>query len=136
MAAPKSIVVSGKRKRAIAKATIKAGKGTIRINKQLLKTVEPEISRLRLQEPLEIAENLKDKVNINITMQGGGYQSKIEAARLTIAKALLAFSNNNAELKQSFLNYDRHLLIADTRRNEPHKPNDSKPRAKRQFSKR
>jgi small subunit ribosomal protein S9 len=136
MAAPKSIVVSGKRKRAIAKATIKAGKGTIRINKQLLKTIEPEISRLRLQEPLEIAENLKDKVNINITMQGGGSQSQIEAARLTIAKALLAFSNNNAELKQSFLNYDRHLLIADTRRNEPHKPNDSKPRAKRQFSKR
>jgi small subunit ribosomal protein S9 len=136
MVAKKSIVVSGKRKRAIARATITPGKGIIRINKQLLKTIEPEISRLRLQEPLEIAGDYKNKVNININLKGGGSQSQIEAARLTIAKALLAYTNNNAELKQSFLNYDRHLLIADTRRNEPHKPNDSKPRAKRQFSKR
>ena len=134
MAAQKPIVVSGKRKRAIARATITPGKGNIRINKQLLKTIEPEILRLRIEEPLQIASNYSNKVNIKINLKGGGSQSQIEAARLAVAKALLAFSNNNPELKQNFLNYDRHLLVADVRRNEPHKPNDSKPRAKRQKS--
>lgn len=132
----KTINLSGSRKKAVARATIKEGTGIIRINKQPINIIEPEISRLRLQEPLEIATDYAKKVNIDIKVAGGGSQSQIEACRLAIAKSIYAFSNKNPQLRIDFLAYDRHLLVADTRRNEPHKPNDSKPRAKRQFSKR
>ncbi|MBT5215425.1 30S ribosomal protein S9 [Candidatus Woesearchaeota archaeon] len=132
----KTINLSGSRKKAVARATIKEGTGIVRINKQPINIIEPEISRLRLQEPLEIATDYAKKVNIDIKVAGGGSQSQIEACRLAIAKSIYAFSNKNPQLRIDFLAYDRHLLVADTRRNEPHKPNDSKPRAKRQFSKR
>ena len=128
--------VSGSRKKAIARATVREGKGNVVINQQNLATIEPLLSRLRLQEPLEIATDYAKKVNIDIKVAGGGSQSQIEACRLAIAKSIYAFSNKNPQLRIDFLAYDRHLLVADTRRNEPHKPNDSKPRAKRQFSKR
>ena len=132
----KTINTSGSRKKAVARATIKEGTGQVRVNKQPINIIEPEISRLRLQEPLEIAKDYAKKVNIDIKVAGGGSQSQIEACRLAIAKSIYAFSNKNPQLRTDFLAYDRHLLVADTRRNEPHKPNDSKPRAKRQFSKR
>jgi len=126
--------VSGSRKKAIARATVREGKGNVVINQQNLATIEPEASRLRLQEPLELAQELASKVDIKIKVHGGGSESQIEATRLAIAKAIFAFSKKDPQLKKDFLNYDRHLLVADVRRNEPHKPNDSKPRAKRQKS--
>ncbi len=129
----KVVNVSGKRKKAIARATLKEGKGIIKINNQPLDIYEPEIARMKITEPLLIAGNLAKTVNINVNVYGGGWQSQAEASRLAIAKALVEFSNSKA-LKQQFLDYDRHLLVADVRRNEPHKPNDSKPRAKRQKS--
>jgi len=127
----KTIHEVGTRKKAKARATLHEGKGYIRINKKLLSTIEPELVRIRIQEPLIIAKEYSNKVNINVNVQGGGAQAQVEAARLAIARALLAHSKNNKQLRQDFLDYDRHLLIADVRRNEPHKPNDSKPRAKR-----
>jgi small subunit ribosomal protein S9 len=78
----KTLNVSGSRKKAIARASIKEGKGTIRINKQNINTMEPEISRLRLQEPLEIAKDYASNVDIDLKVHGGGSQSQIEAARL------------------------------------------------------
>jgi small subunit ribosomal protein S9 len=126
--------VSGSRKKAIARATVREGKGNVVINQQNLATIEPLLSRLRLQEPLELAQELASKVDIKVKVHGGGSQSQIEATRLAIAKAIFVFSKQDPQLKKDFLNYDRHLLVADLRRNEPHKPNDSKPRAKRQKS--
>jgi len=73
--------------------------------------------------------------DIEIKTFGGGKESQIQAARLGIAKALVKFTNNT-DLKKAFLDYDRHLLVADTRRKEAYKPDDSKARAKRQSSKR
>jgi len=131
--ASKTLVVSGKRKRAIARATVKVGSGKVRLNGTPIELVEPEISRLRLQEAIELAGPLAKSIDIDINISGGGVASQIEASRLAIAKGFIAFSKSE-DLKKLYLNYDRHLLIADTRRNEPHKPNDSKPRAKRQKS--
>ncbi|MEM4247804.1 MAG: 30S ribosomal protein S9, partial [Candidatus Nanoarchaeia archaeon] len=54
--------------------------------------------------------------------------------RLAIAKALVGFTGSK-ELRQKFLDYDRHLLVADTRRKEPRKwGTHSRARAKRQKS--
>lgn len=127
----KAIHVSGKRKKAIARATLKEGKGIIRINKQLLEVYQPEMCRMKVMEPLLLAGDFSKKVNINIEVNGGGQVAQAEAARLTIGKSLAKYNNG---LKKVFLDYDRGLLVADKRRNEPSKPNDSKPRAARQKS--
>ncbi len=129
----KIIHVSGKRKRAIARATLKDGKGIIRINSMLLNTFQPYIYRLKIQEPLLLAGDFANKIDINVNVRGGGVMAQADACRLAIGKGLVAFSGSK-QLKNTFLDYDRQLLVADIRRNEPHKPNDSRPRAARQKS--
>ncbi len=127
------IIVSGKRKRAIAKAILTEGSGLIRINKKTLQIFD----RLKIEEPLRIAEKILGKLNfdVEIKVKGGGEKSQIEAARLALSKAILEFSKSK-ELTDAFLSYDRNLLVADIRRKETYKPGDSKARKKRQSSKR
>ena len=129
----KSVHVSGKRKRAIARATVRDGKGIVRVNAHLLDLYTPMLARSLVEEPLVLAEDLAKKVNIDIVVAGGGWHSQADAARLVVAKGLVAYSGSKA-LRQKFLEYDRHLLVSDVRRTEPSKPNDSKPRAARQKS--
>jgi small subunit ribosomal protein S9 len=130
------LTVAGKRKRALAKATIRDGTGSIRINNKPIETFS-FLRRLSLLEPLRIAQDvIKDKLNtfdISVNVHGGGIESQMEASRLAIARALVAITKD-AELKKAYLNYDRYLLVADVRRKETRKPGDSKARAKRQKS--
>ena len=127
----KVIQKAGKRKTAIARATMKPGKGLVRVNYQTLETYSPELARMKIMEPLLIAGEISKKFDISINVQGGGWQSQAEAARLAVARCLVEASK---PLKTKFLEYDRGLLVADTRRKEVCKPNDSKARAKRQKS--
>lgn len=128
----KVIHVSGSRKSAVARATLKPGAGIVRINSKLLETVTPKIYQMRIKEPLKIAGDTANNINIDVKVQGGGVASQADAARLAIARALVALDNN---LQKDFLDYDRTLLIADIRRKETHKPNcHGKARAKRQKS--
>ena len=85
-----------------------------------------------IMEPLVLAGDLTKKIDINITVRGGGWHSQAEAARLVLGKALAEFDPKG--LRKVLLDYDRHLIVSDVRRTEPSKPNDSKPRAKRQKS--
>ena len=91
--------------------------------------------RLKIEEPLRIAEHILGKINFDvlINVRGGGEKGQVEAARLALARAIIKFSNSE-ELSNAFLNYDRNLLIADVRRKEAYKPGDSKARRKRQKS--
>jgi len=130
----KIITAAGKRKRAIARATIRQGNGRVRVNNMALDFYEPKLSRLKLKEPLIIAGDLINKVNIDVNVIGGGISSQADASRLAIAKGLVEFSKSD-KLKEEFLNYDRNLLVADVRRKEPSKPNrHGQARAKRQKS--
>jgi small subunit ribosomal protein S9 len=129
----KTVHVSGKRKRAIARATLKKGTGKVRINSLLLDGYTPSIAQMMIQEAIMLAGNEASKVDININVHGGGWHSQAEAARLVVAKALVEHTGSD-ELKKTYLNYDRNLLVQDSRRTEPCKPNDSKARAKRQKS--
>lgn len=129
----KIVHVAGKRKRAIARATLKIGKGVTKINSQLLDVYEPRIARLKIMEPLILAGEFQKKFDIDVNVCGGGWHSQSEAVRLAIARGLVQITENK-ELKQRFLDYDRNLLIADVRRKETRKPNDSKARKARQKS--
>jgi len=130
------IIASGKRKRAVAKAIIKEGKGKVTINKKDHKTLSM-LDKLKIEEPLRIAKKVLGENNFEVTIsvKGGGEKGQVEAARLALAKAISKFANSE-ELTKAFLAYDRNLLVADVRRKEPNKPGDSKARAKRQSSKR
>jgi len=125
---------SGKRKAAIARALIKSGDGNVHFNKKDYKTLQM-FDRLKLEEPLRIAENVLGKLDfdIEVNVLGGGEKGQIDAARLAIAKAIIGFTKSEV-LKQAYLDYDRNLLVADVRRKEPNKPGDSKARSKRQTS--
>ncbi|MBU0627802.1 MAG: 30S ribosomal protein S9 [Nanoarchaeota archaeon] len=130
----KTIVVSGKRKRAIARATLRQGKGKIRINNILLDFYGPKMYRLRLREPLLLAGEVVDSIDIDVNVFGGGIASQAEASRLAIARALVEHTKSE-RLKERFLKYDRQLLVADIRRKESSKPNrHGQARAKRQKS--
>ncbi|MBI2142412.1 30S ribosomal protein S9 [Candidatus Woesearchaeota archaeon] len=134
MATAKVINTSGKRKKATAKAVIKAGSGVVKVNSRLVQHYEPRLARLKLMEPLSIAGSHAAGVDIRIRVRGGGSFSQADAARLAIARALVAFTKDK-KLEKDFLDYDRHLLVADVRQREPRKPNTAgKARSKTQKS--
>jgi len=128
----KLIKTTGKRKRAIARAVLRSGKGIVKINNHLIDLYKPDMARLKLQEPLILAGDVAKGVDVSLNVFGGGYMAQAEAARLALAKALV---QHTKRLEKVFLDYDRHLLVADVRRKETHKPNThGKARAKRQKS--
>src|SRR3989344_6271373 len=88
----KIVHVSGKRKRAIARVTLKPGKGIVRINHLLLDFYKPELARMRIQEPLLLAGLISKKVDISINVKGGGWNSQTDACRTGIGKALVQFN--------------------------------------------
>lgn len=126
-----AIHASGKRKRATARATLKGGKGKIKINGVFLDNFGTDILRLRIKEPLVLAGDIVKKIDINVVAHGGGVNGQADAIRLAIARALVEYDK---KLKIVFDEYDRLLLVADVRRKEVCKPNISKARAKRQKS--
>lgn len=130
----KKIYTSGKRKTAVAKTLIKTGKGKITLNGRDYQTLHI-FDKLKLEEPIKIAESILGKIDFDarIVVRGGGEKGQIDAARLSLAKAICDFTQSS-EIKQAFLDYDRTLLVADVRRKETRKPGDSKARAKRQTS--
>jgi small subunit ribosomal protein S9 len=112
---------SGKKKTAVARATVTDGSGKVRINSQPVELVEPELARLKMTEPFRIAEDeLRDGVDIDVTVQGGGFSGQADAARTAIARGLVQHAND-AELREAYMSFDRSLLVNDVRQSEPKK---------------
>lgn len=135
MPAPKkAIIVSGKRKTAIARALVKPGKGRVRVNKVPIEIFQPKIAREKIMEPLRLTgdELLKD-VDINVNVSGGGFMGQAEAVRMAIAHALLKWMKK-AHLRTLFMEYDRTMLSGDPRRKEPKKFGGPGARARKQKS--
>ena len=129
----KPIITSGKRKTAVAKAVVKEGKGRVRINKKPVEIIEPEMARMKILEPLILSGDLADKVDIDVTVKGGGFSGQAEAARTAIGKGLVEFTGD-LELRDRFLEYDRTIIKSDHRRKETKKYGGPGARAKKQKS--
>lgn len=132
---PEKRIFSGKRKTAVAKIRVKAGKGNIYYN-FLPHTELGMFHKLALIEPIRIyKQELGEdpKFDFHIKTSGGGKEAQIQAARLAIARTLLEVSGSDT-LKKAFVKYDRNMIVPDSRRKEAYKPGDSKARAKRQKS--
>ncbi|RMF89479.1 MAG: 30S ribosomal protein S9 [Methanobacteriota archaeon] len=124
--------VIGKRKTAVAKAIIRKGRGRVKINNRPLEILEPELARLKIMEPLELS-GIRDSVDIDVTVRGGGVMGQAEAVRTAIGKALIEFTKDKA-LRDRFYEYDRALVKNDPRRKEPKKYGGKGARAKKQKS--
>ena len=129
----KIVHTSGKRKSAIARVTLREGKGRVRVNKVLIDAFGPKMARMKIREPLMLAKDIADNVDVDILIKGGGIMSGADAARLAVGRALVEFAGKGP-LREKFIKYDRTLLVPDVRQKEPCKPNTSKARAKRQKS--
>ena len=126
MARKKKVVnSSGKRKTAVARATVKLGKGRVRVNSEPIEILQPELARRKAMEPLIIADAMKrlSKVDINISTNGGGVMGQTDAIRTAIARGLVHYNGGaeglDEELRDEYLRFDRSLLVNDPRRKEP-----------------
>ena len=129
----KVVNTSGKRKTAVARATVKAGNGKVRINKKPVEIHTPELAKDKIMEPLLLAAEKAKKVDITVTVNGGGIMGQAEAARTAIARGLVEFYDDD-ELKDLYKKYDRSLLVNDPRRKETKHPLGRGARKKRQKS--
>jgi small subunit ribosomal protein S9 len=119
--AKRVLVVSGKRKTAIARAVAKPGMGRIRINMTPLEIYQPEVARQKIMEPLiQAGDDVWKQLDIDVKVSGGGYMGQAEAARMAIANALLKWTKST-QLRSAFIEYDRTMIVGDPRRKEPKK---------------
>jgi len=117
----------------VARAVAREGSGKVRINSVPLDIVTPELARLKMAEPLSLVPEKAAKVDIDVSVAGGGVMGQAEATRTAIAKAIVEFYKEE-ELELAFKHFDRSLLISDIRRKLPKKPLGRGARKKRQKS--
>ncbi len=109
-----AIVAAGKRKTAVARAVLRPGRGEIKINNIPIEIVTPDMARLKIMEPLNIAADTAKQVNIDVTVHGGGYMGQAEAARMSIARGLATWSKS-IKLRKALMSYDRSMISGDSR---------------------
>ncbi|TRO53512.1 30S ribosomal protein S9 [Candidatus Bathyarchaeota archaeon] len=134
MPSKKVLVVSGKRKTAVARAIVRPGVGRVRINMVPVEIFEPEIAREKIMEPLlQAGEDVWKQMDMDVKTSGGGYMGQAEAARMAVANALLKWTKSS-HLRTVFTEYDRTMIAGDSRRKEPKKFGGPGARAKEQKS--
>ncbi len=129
--------VSGKRKEAIARATLRPGTGIIRINSMIVANYTPVYAKQKIMQPLNIAKEFCDvsKIDIRVTVSGGGFMGQAGAIANAIARGLVEYTGSE-DLHATYLKADRTLIAGDHRQTEVHKPGQSSkgPRHQRQKS--
>jgi small subunit ribosomal protein S9 len=122
---------TGRRKRAVARVRIRAGSGTITVNKRPLEDYFPnDTHRMILSEPLTATE-LTEAYDIDATLHGGGPSGQAGALRLGIARGLIAL---DGELRPALKRAG--FLTRDSREKESKKYGLKKARKAPQYSKR
>ncbi len=131
-----TIVTRGKRKEAIARASMSQGSGTVTINGVSAALIKPKEIRDLILEPILISKTVSGMMkqyDVSINVTGGGIMGQAQAARTALAKAITESSQNDG-IKRAYMLYDRSLLVDDHRRVEPKKMGGPKARARTQTS--
>ncbi len=129
----KIVNTSGKRKTAIARATLRPGSGTVSINSIPLDAYPNELVRMKISEPLLLVPNAIDEIDVAIDVNGGGIMGQAEAVRTALARGIIRW-HNDPQIKDIYLSYDRSLLVNDSRQKESKKPHGRGARKKFQKS--
>jgi len=144
---PKTIIYFASRKTSRAHVYITKGNGKVRINNVPVEIVEPEAARETILVPLEIASEVRDKLDISVRVKGGGFMGQAYAASTAISRALIGWTKSKKEPKEHPLtkstrqdlrkrigDFDKYLISGDSRRKEPKKFGGPSARRRKQKS--
>jgi len=121
----------GRRKTAVARIYLSAGKGKITVNKKDIKEYFPTATlQYKVNQAFELT-NTGGQYDAKINVYGGGITGQAEAVRLALSRALCEINEEN----RGFLKPEG-LLTRDPRMVERKKYGQKKARKKFQFSKR
>jgi small subunit ribosomal protein S9 len=131
---PKTEIYFATRKTSRAHVYITKGSGRVRINNTPAEMIGQESAREVILSPLEIAGDLRSKVDISVRVKGGGFMGQAYAAATAISRALTGWTKSKKEpkehpfpkqvrtdLRKRINDFDKHLLSGDARRKEPKK---------------
>ena len=131
---PKTEIYFATRKTSKAHVYITKGSGRVRINNTPAEMIVQEVAREVILSPLEIAGDLRSKVDISVRVKVGGFMGQAYAAATAISRALTGWTKSKKEpkehpfpkqtrtdLRKRINDFDKHLLSGDARRKEPKK---------------
>lgn len=126
-----SICTTGRRKSSTARVFLSRGAGSITVNGRPLDTYfGRQTARMIVRQPLE-ATSLGDKVDVNVTVRGGGTSGQAGAIRHGLARAILAWDESSKKALRQ-----HGYLTRDARTVERKKVGLHKARKRPQYSKR
>lgn len=147
MTTPKTEIYFATRKTSQAHVFLTKGKGKIRINNVPIEMIPQETVRETILAPIEIAGDLRNKVDISIRVAGGGVMGQAGAAATAISRALTGWTKSKKDpkdhpltktvredLRKRLADYDKYLISGDARRKEPKKYGGPGARRKKQKS--
>lgn len=121
----------GRRKAAVARVFVSEGTGIITINKRDLAVYFPSpLLQFVVKQPLNKL-GVAEKYDIEVNLDGGGFNGQAGALRLAIARALVKINADDKPALKS-----EGFMTRDPREVERKKPGQPKARKKFQFSKR
>ncbi|HXU95933.1 MAG TPA: 30S ribosomal protein S9 [Candidatus Nitrosotalea sp.] len=122
------------RKTARAHAFITKGVGRVRINNVPVEMVQQEVAREIMLGPLEVAGEIRNKIDLSVKVKGGGYVGQSYASAVAISRAMTGWTKTRKEpkdhpltrtvredLRKRLTDFDKHLLSGDDRQKEPKK---------------
>jgi small subunit ribosomal protein S9 len=122
------------RKTCRALATISKGNGKVRINNIPAEILEPKLAKEMVLTPLNILGDIRNRVDINVKVQGGGFMGQAFASAVAISRALTGEGKGGRdpkdhpltksmreEVRRKIVEFDRHLLSGDPRQTESKK---------------
>ena len=124
----------GQRKSSRAVATIAKGSGQVRINNIPAELVVPDVAKELVLTPLTLVGELRNRIDINVQVHGGGFMGQAFASAVAISRALTGQEKGGKdprehpftksireEIRRKITDYDRHLLSGDSRQTESKK---------------
>ena len=122
---------TGRRKSSSARVFIKSGSGVITVNQRPLdQYFGRETARMIVRQPLELTQ-LAEKLDVYVTVAGGGISGQAGAIRHGIARALIEYDESlRSPLRQA------GFVTRDARKVERKKVGLHKARKRPQYSKR
>ncbi len=131
---PKTEIYFATRKTSKAHVYITKGSGRVRINNTPAEMIQQETAREVILSPLEVAGELRNKVDISVRVKGGGFMGQSYAAATAISRAMTGWTKTKKDpkdhpftkqirndLKKRINDFDKHLLSGDARQKEPKK---------------
>ena len=135
------------RKTASAHVYMTKGKGKVRVNNVPIDMIEPTVAREVILGPLEIAGELRNKIDVSVKVSGGGFMGQAYAVATAITRALIGWTKNKKEpkdhpftkkertdLRKMIDEFDKYLISGDARRKEPKKFGGPSARRRKQKS--